>query len=71
MCVGAGLEQNSAGLRPPGTEFDTPALEHSSANQKHSTALIIESMFNVLTMSKTLFVNASLNEAGEDQNKPG
>ncbi len=26
MCVGAGLELNSAGLRPPGTEFDTPGL---------------------------------------------
>ncbi len=26
MCVGAGLEINSAGLRPPGTEFDTPPL---------------------------------------------
>ncbi len=26
MCVGAGLELNSAGLRPPGTEFDTTGL---------------------------------------------
>ncbi len=31
----------------------------------------MEYKFDGLTTSKSLFVNSSLNEAGEDQNKPG